>query len=67
MQPSHYIVLGLCLFVGLWWLVFPDSVNTFYRRLYRGRLETPRPIFIRLAGAVWTLVAVVMFSSFISR
>lgn len=67
MQPGDYVLLALSLGIGLWWLALPGSVNAFYRRLYRGRLKMPRPIFVRLAGAVWTLLALIMFSHFISR
>jgi len=59
--------LTLSLGIGAWWLAFPETVNIFYTRLYRGRLKAPRPIFIRLAGLVWTLLALMLFSGFISR
>jgi hypothetical protein len=47
-----YIVLGLSMICGLWWLVFPNSILRFYRRIYGSRFN-PRPFFIRLAGGVW--------------
>lgn len=47
---------------GLWWLLFPRSVLHFYGVFHRGRVASPKPAGIRLAGGLWValVVAVVL-------
>ena len=54
---------GLALFCGfgLWWIVAPRSVATFYSWFTRGKAKMPRPIAIRLIGAAWFILVVAVF------
>jgi hypothetical protein len=60
MTVSDFIVPGLSVVCGLWWLSFPNSVIRFYRALYGSRFG-PKPFFIRLAGGVWIAVSLWIF------
>ena len=53
---------GLALFCGfgLWWIIAPKSVGTFYTWFTRGKAKMPRPIVIRLIGAAWFILVVAM-------
>ena len=63
MAVSDFIVLGVSVVCGLWWLLFPNSVLRFYRAIYGSRFDV-RPFFIRLAGCVWIAVSLWMLVSF---
>jgi len=53
---------------GLWWLVFPTSVVSFYTRFHKGRVNVPRIFGIRLVGAFWILlVSIVVVIAFSKR
>src|SRR5580658_9599478 len=59
-KMSEFVVLGISLLCGMWWLSFPNSAIRFYQRFYGSRFS-PRPLFIRRAGGVWIAVALWMF------
>ena len=62
MQISDYIGFVAALSFGLWWLIAPRSVIAFYNRFHRGTVAMPKPIGVRIAGAFWlVLVLVVAF------
>ena len=47
---------------GLWWVAFPRSVIRFYSWFHRGRTSMPsRPSGVRLAGALWVTLVVVVW------
>jgi len=65
MTVSDYIGFSAGIGFGLWWLVFPKSVTSFYSWFHRGRVKMPGTLAIRLAGALWiVLVTVVVFLTF---
>jgi succinate-acetate transporter protein len=55
-------VLALSAFAafGLWWIVFPRSVMTFYSALHRGRVNVGTASGIRVAGLLWIIFLAVM-------
>jgi hypothetical protein len=60
MAASDYIGFCLALAFGLWWLAFPGSVIRFYTWFHRGRVRMPSRFGIRLAGALWIALVVVV-------
>lgn len=49
---------------GLWWLLFPRSVQRFYHWFHRGKANTGGLRGIRISGALWLLlVAVIMWQA----
>lgn len=56
-------MFGLALFCGfgLWWIVSPKTVATFYTWISRGKAKMPRPVAIRLIGVVWFILVVAVF------
>jgi hypothetical protein len=64
MQTSEYIGFAAFLSFGLWWLVFPRSVIAFYTRFHRGAVRMPPASGVRIAGALW--IALVIIVEFIS-
>ena len=68
MQLSDYLGLALVVGFGLWWLVFPSSVISFYNWFHTGRVKMPGVRAIRLAGVFWiVLVLAVVFLTFRKR
>ena len=63
---SLFIVIGLSVVCGLWWLAFPNSVNRVSRAIYGPRF-CPRPFFIRLPGGVWIAVSLWIFGGYWRR
>ena len=63
MQTIGYIGLAVALSFGLWWLASPGSVIAFYTRFHRGAVRMPAASGVRIAGALW--VALVVIVSFI--
>jgi len=53
-------VVGLVAFAsfGLWCVFFPGSVISFYAWFHRGKVMLPKPIGVRLVGALWVLLLV---------
>ncbi len=50
---------------GLWWLLFPQSVLTFYASIFKDHAKFPKPLVIRLGGLLWvTLIAVSFWTTF---
>jgi succinate-acetate transporter protein len=45
---------------GLWWVLFPKSVISFYRRFHRGKISSPKPVAIRVVGALWVALVLAM-------
>ena len=66
MKLSDYIGFGVFLGWGLWWLVFPNSAIRFYTRFHSGKVRLPRPLGVRLAGALW-IVLVIMLAVFAKK
>ena len=61
MKLSDYIGFGIFLGWGLWWVVFPNSVIRFYTWFHPGGVKVPRALGVRLVGALWiVLVLLVM-------
>src|SRR5439155_15787317 len=65
-EMSDYIGFGIFLGWGLWWLVFPNSAIRFYTRFHSGKVRLPRPLGVRLAGALW-IVLVIMLAVFAKK
>jgi hypothetical protein len=63
MQTIGYVGLAVALSFGLWWLASPGSVIAFYTRFHRGAVRMPAAGGVRIAGALW--VALVVIVSFI--
>jgi succinate-acetate transporter protein len=55
-------VVGASLFIafGLWWLLLPRSVVRFYAWLHRGKVRGPRIPAVRVLGALWIVVMILM-------
>ncbi len=66
MDVTDLSVFGVFVVCGLWWLSFPGSVVRLYLPLY-GPRHSPRPFFIRLAGATLLAVSLWMFWAFWPR
>ena len=65
MKLSDYLWFALFAGFGLWWLVFPRSVISFYTWFYRNRVKMPSTLSIRLMGVFWMLmVSAVMVLAF---
>lgn len=65
MKTSDYIWLGILMIFGLWWLLFPQSVLTFYASIFKDHAKFPKPLVIRLGGLLWvTLIAVSFWTTF---
>lgn len=60
MKTSDYLGFALAVGFGLWWVVFPTSVITFYTWFHKGRVKTPSASGVRLAGAMWTLLVTIV-------
>ena len=57
-------VVAFCAFIafGLWWVLAPSNVIRFYTWFHRGLPDPqPKPIGIRIAGAGWILLMVLVF------
>jgi len=55
---------GLALFVsfGLWWMVAPRSVITFYDWFHRGTPRRPaKPMAVRIVGLFWVALVIGVF------
>jgi len=62
MKPSDYFGFAAALSFGLWWLAFPRTVIVLYTWFHRGRVAMPPTSGVRIAGALWlALVVVVAF------
>jgi hypothetical protein len=64
MNLSDYVGLSLFVGFGLWWLVFPSSVITFYSWFHNARVKMPGARAIRLAGAFWIALVIIVFLKF---
>lgn len=53
MVRGDYLGLAVCLGFGLWWVLFPDSVISFYTRLMLRPVALPRASIIRVIGGLW--------------
>jgi hypothetical protein len=59
--------LGFALFVGfgLWLVVSPTNVISFYTWFHNGKVKMPTKVVVRLVGAAWVvLVTIVMILAF---
>ena len=62
MRTSDYLSFAAALSFGLWWLIAPRSVIVFHTWFHRRTVRAPKPIGVRVAGALWlVLVLVVAF------
>jgi hypothetical protein len=62
MRTPDYIGFAAALSFGLSWLIAPRSVIAFYTRFHRGVVTMPKPFGVRIAGALWLmLILVVLF------
>ena len=57
-------ILGFLFFTafGLWWLLIPNSVIRFYNWFHGGKIRMPGPIGVRVVGALWVALVVVVFA-----
>jgi hypothetical protein len=60
LQTSGYIGFAVALIFGLWWLASPRSVIAFYTRFHRGAVRMPAAGGIRIAGALWVALVVIV-------
>jgi hypothetical protein len=67
MNPSDYLGFGVCFSFGLWLLLLPRSVISFYTRLYGGRAKMPGTVGVRLSGAVWVAVMFGVLITFLMK
>jgi hypothetical protein len=60
-KSSDYLPFALALVFGLWWLVLPRSVVSFYGWFHKGRVKMPATFVVRLVGVFWiVLVSIVV-------
>jgi succinate-acetate transporter protein len=60
MKPSDDVGFALFLGFGLWWVIFPKIVIRFYAWFHRGRIKPPSVLGVRLAGAMWILLMMIV-------
>ena len=62
MHPTASDVAGFLLFggFGVWWLLYPTSVRRSYTWFHRGRVHMPSDRGIRIAGAIWLCLMMVV-------
>ena len=56
---ARTIIPVAALSFGAWWLLAPHSVIRFYTWYWRGKGVFPRPMAVRIFGAVWILLMVI--------
>jgi hypothetical protein len=54
------IGFGVVFAFGLWWVLFPESVIRFYSWFHRRRPPIPGTRGVRLAGAIWLVLLIVV-------
>ncbi len=62
MPPSGVIARLAILSFGLWFLLLPSSVLQFYTWFHRGTVKLPSANGVRIAGAIWLIVTIVVLS-----
>jgi hypothetical protein len=67
MALSDYLGFGFMTIFGLWWIIFPKSVISFYTWFHRGKIKLPPPSGIRAAGAIWMAIVVGILISVLLR
>jgi hypothetical protein len=55
MSTEDILAFALFVSLGLWFVLFPQTVIRFYTRFHKGRVQIPRPTIIRVIGACWVL------------
>jgi hypothetical protein len=60
MQTIGYIGLAVALSFGLWWLASPRSVIAVYTSFHRGAVRMPAASSVRIAGALWVALVVIV-------
>ena len=60
MKISDYIGSGVCIGLGVWWILFPASVIKFYMWFHRGRVKMAPESGIRLIGVGWVALIVII-------
>ncbi|PYI94632.1 MAG: hypothetical protein DME97_01255 [Verrucomicrobia bacterium] len=55
-----YIGAAFALVFAMWWIGFPESVIPFYAWLGRKSIRPVKSAVIRLLGAIWAIVAIVV-------
>jgi succinate-acetate transporter protein len=60
MRTQDYFGLIVFAAFGLWWVLFPKSVVGFYRLFQKGKISSPKPVAIRVVGAVWVALVLAM-------
>jgi hypothetical protein len=67
-RANDCVAVIVFLSAGLWWLLFPAQAIRFYCWLHAGKLKTPTPLAVRLAGLLWfVLVSGVLRELLLSR
>jgi succinate-acetate transporter protein len=62
MKQSDAFGLVLLVSFGLWWMVAPMSVITFYHWFHRGiSRRAAKPMAVRIAGLFWVVLVIVVF------
>ena len=56
-------VIGFVAFggFGVWWLLYPSAVRRFYTWFHRGRARPPSDRSIRVVGAAWLSLLILVF------
>ena len=67
LAASDVVGAGLFIVFGLWWLVLPRSVVRFYAWFHRGRWREPRIPAVRVLGALWIVLVILMEWSALGR
>jgi hypothetical protein len=62
MSVSDYVGVAVFGGFGLWWLLFPKSVISFYTWFHRGRVSLPlsRQLTVRIVGGLWTALVLAL-------
>ena len=60
MHTSDFVGFAVALSFGLWWVASPRSVIALYTWFHRGTVVMPTTKGIRVAGALWVGLVVIV-------
>jgi hypothetical protein len=67
METSDYFGFGVALAFGIWFLMFPRSVISFYIWFHRGSVKLPGTFGVRLSGILWIALVTTVLITFLMR
>lgn len=65
MNIADCLGFGFLFGFGFWWLVFPRSVIALYAWFHRDGVGMPKPIGIRIAGALWIVLVLAVLLAYL--